>query len=200
MTQRSNDLIDGAPVYLRRFLRSFLVRCPRCKARATVVWSAAAGLPRATCVACAHVEEGWAPPTDAYIERCRRARCSRCNEWLGAANTLYRASSDELDIVCPCGAVRTNRLPSRSLIGAPVDPYLRIPLWLQTPVGGENLWAYNVEHLEFLGSYLSGTLRTRAPNENRSLASRLPAWMKSAKRRDDVLNGIARLRQRADKT
>ncbi|MFK8004013.1 MAG: hypothetical protein AB8H86_30895 [Polyangiales bacterium] len=196
MPERSSDLLNDSPVYLRRFLNHFSVECPRCPSRAKVVLNAE-GTPRVSCLACAHIHEGWAPPDDAFVEQCKKARCSRCNEWLGDASMLYRASDDELDIHCACGATRTKRLPRRWLTGVPVDPYLRLPLWLRCAVGAETLWAYNVEHLDFLHSYLSGTLRKRTPNEKSSLVTRLPAWMKSAKRRDDVLKGLARLQQRA---
>lgn len=196
MPERSSDLLNDSPVYLRRFLHRFLVECPQCHSRAEVVLGPE-GTPRVSCLACAHVHEGFAPPSEAFVEQSKRARCSRCNEWLGEAKVLYRACDDELDILCACGAVRTKRLPRRWLIGQPVDPYLRLPLWLQCAVGAETLWAYNHEHLDFLHRYLSGTLRKRAPNEKWSLATRLPAWMKSAKRRDAVLKGLARLQQRA---
>ena len=81
------------------------------------------------------------------------------------------------------------------------DDFFELPLWLQIPCCGEVLWAYNARHLEFLETYVQASLRerVRSPDRgwsNQSLASRLPAWIKSAKNREEVLQGIARLRER----
>ena len=63
-----------------------------------------------------------------------------------------------------------------------------------------DLWAFNRRHLELLESYVEAKLRERHEDEdqgwaNTSLVSRLPAWMKSAKNREEVLKGLARLRE-----
>jgi hypothetical protein len=81
------------------------------------------------------------------------------------------------------------------------DDYFELPLWLQTPCCGEVLWAYSERHLTFLEDFVGARLRERVRDEeygwsNKSLASRLPSWMKSAKNRDEVLRGLARLRTR----
>src|SRR5699024_2318562 len=86
--------------------------------------------------------------------------------------------------------------------------YDALELWLQTPCCGETLWAYNKEHLDFLEQYVAATLRERThpdgtlwsqtPARNSTLASRLPAWIKSAKNREAVLKGIGKLRQMLD--
>jgi hypothetical protein len=83
------------------------------------------------------------------------------------------------------------------------DDYFSRPLWLQTPCCGEVLWAYNERHLEFLEGYIGAQLRERGRGEhgwsNRSLASRMPGWMKSAKNRAEVMKGLARLRARLNR-
>lgn len=60
------------------------------------------------------------------------------------------------------------------------------------------LYAYNAEHLEYLASYIGGRLRREIPGtsslRNRSQLSRLPAWVKSAKNREELLKAIERLR------
>jgi|SRR5579859_6628962 len=82
--------------------------------------------------------------------------------------------------------------------GGPYDWYFRLPLWLQTPCCSDILWAFNEEHLRFLESYVTAKQRIKFHAEGRirngTMASRLPAWMKSAKNRDEVVKGIARLR------
>lgn len=54
----------------------------------------------------------------------------------------------------------------------------------------------NLEHLDFLERYIESGLRERIPNINKSLASRLPQWIKSNKNRDDILSCIKKLRQK----
>lgn len=73
------------------------------------------------------------------------------------------------------------------------DPYFDAPLWLQTSCCGEVLWAYNREHLDALEDFVGAELRDAYPNG--TMASRLPAWLKSAKNREDVLKGIRKLRE-----
>jgi len=80
----------------------------------------------------------------------------------------------------------------------PYDWYFHRPLWLQTPCCGEILWAFNAEHLTFLEQYVTAKQRARpyvqTGARNRTIASRLPFWFKSAKNRDTVLKGITQLK------
>lgn len=43
--------------------------------------------------------------------------------------------------------------------------------------------------------YVEAELRERIPNINKSVASRLPQWIKSAKNRDEILKCIRKLRK-----
>lgn len=81
-------------------------------------------------------------------------------------------------------------------MGGSVDWYFKLPLWLQISCCGEILWAYNLRHLEFIEKYVAAKLRERKPHSNKSMASRLPNWIKSAKNRDEVLKGIGKLREK----
>ena len=137
-----------------------------------------------------------------------------------AAGDAYLSDfADEVLVVCPacggcvrvvgvagahraacyaCAWTRETREPTRSY-GVPYDPWLGLPLWLQTPVAGEVLWAFNAAHLTVLESYVRADLRERGdhdPAMPRPMTDRLPRWLKSAKHRDEVLAGIARLRRR----
>ncbi len=76
-----------------------------------------------------------------------------------------------------------------------------VELWLQVPCCGETLWALNEQHLEFLEKFIGAGLRERRRDEtfgwaNRSLDSRLPRWMTSAKNREEVMRGLQRLREK----
>ncbi|MEE3718420.1 hypothetical protein V2H45_16895 [Tumidithrix elongata RA019] len=90
-------------------------------------------------------------------------------------------------------------------IGGDRDWYFNLTLWLQIPCCGEILWAYNAEHLDFLENFVRAKLRERSPDpklgwQNQSLASRLPNWLQSAKNRQQILHGIAKLREKLPDT
>lgn len=79
-------------------------------------------------------------------------------------------------------------------IGGGRDWYFRLPLWLTIECcGGKILWAYSERHLNFIENYVGASLRERQPHVNKSMASRLPQWIKSAKNRDEILKAIERL-------
>jgi len=80
--------------------------------------------------------------------------------------------------------------------GSFTDSDFGLPLWLQTTCKNHVLWADNLSHIEFLENYIGSDLRQRQPNLNRSLASRLPNWMKQASHRKHVMAGLKRLRNK----
>jgi hypothetical protein len=84
--------------------------------------------------------------------------------------------------------------------GGPVDPFFGLPLWLQAGCcGGRTLWAFNRRHLDLLEAYVGAKLRERCASPgSSSMLARLPAWVKSAKHRDEVLRTISRLRSSLD--
>jgi hypothetical protein len=112
-------------------------------------------------------------------------------------------------VTCPsCGAravATSDRLVCSTCAHA--RPYKRVwcwetsrfvaDLWLTTPCAGHTLWALNAQHLDLLESYVGATLREDAyPSSVRrmTILAKLPAWLKSAKHRNEVLRGIGRLR------
>lgn len=81
-------------------------------------------------------------------------------------------------------------------IGGNFDWYFRLPLWMQISCCGETLWANNEKHLEFIEDYVGARLRERKPFVNKSLASRLPNWIKKAKNREEILKAIGKLKEK----
>jgi ribosomal protein S27AE len=83
------------------------------------------------------------------------------------------------------------------LLGQPIDCYFRLPLWYATDFKGEELFAYNRRHLQFLKEFIGDKLRGRRETEhgwsNRSLESRLPKWIQAAKNREGLLKKIEQL-------
>ncbi|MGW4208691.1 TFIIB-type zinc ribbon-containing protein [Lentzea sp. NPDC004789] len=97
-------------------------------------------------------------------------------------------------LVCPsCAHTRPYH---RTFCGEPHRDF--VPgLWLQTPCAGHTLWALNAEHLDLLESYVTAKLREDPlPTSVRRMTvlAKLPAWLKSAEHRDEVLRAIRRLR------
>lgn len=127
------------------------------------------------------------------------ANCPRCGQ---CANLTSTPGSRTYACVCDsCGYSEKHaiiREPYRT------DWYARRDSWnkwlrLQTPCCGDTLYALNGDHLTFLESYISAKLRGRRHDpklgwSNKSLSSRMPQWMTSAKNRDEVLKCIRRLK------
>ncbi len=87
-----------------------------------------------------------------------------------------------------------------SVWGRAVDPFFRLPLWLTAECcGGHTLWALNGRHLDLLEGYVAARLRERGLGRGgMTYVARLPAWLKSAKHRDEILRVISRLRASLD--
>lgn len=178
--------------YLAEFRGVIDVRCPRCAAHAAVRSPVDGSDGRVACSHCgfsaSQDEDGWLGPMRGVARR----RCPSSGHWMERTSNGPR--HDHLaHLVCECGwdcqePYRWDRLP----LGI-IDPVFGLDLWLQAPFRGEVLWAYNGEHLAFLRDYVAADLRERMPKRNRSLVARLPAWIKSAKNRDDLLGAIAKL-------
>ncbi len=116
----------------------------------------------------------------------------------------------EVRIICSsCGFNKT--LESRSkrkdpkqkegnilIFGSPVDPFFHLPDWLQADFSSEILWAYNLEHIEFLAEHVGAKLRERNGFKFRirSIGARLPRWMTSASNREAVFKAIEKLQEK----
>ncbi|MFE3826706.1 hypothetical protein [Streptomyces sp. NPDC059092] len=84
--------------------------------------------------------------------------------------------------------------------GGTEDPFFRQPLWLQTRCAGHILWAYNEKHVHELTAYVSAVLRQRVASPATAMFPRLPAWMKRAGNRPEVLARLRTLRELAERS
>jgi len=84
------------------------------------------------------------------------------------------------------------------IFGAPVDPFFHLPVWLSADFSGETLWAYNLEHLNFLAEHVGAKLRERnsLAFNVRSIGARLPRWMTAADNREAILKAIEKLKEK----
>ena len=114
---------------------------------------------------------------------------------------LVRDFQDTLIVACPsCNKpVDYHREKFSCIHCGHIRPYLSSSenlLFLQIDCCGHTLRAFNLKHLDFIEQYIGAALRERTPNINKSLISRLPQWMKSAKHREEILKGIQKLKKR----
>ena len=128
--------------------------------------------------------------------------CPKCS----SKAVVVPLGEDKVRASCvECGYTKDKSSNGRSFYwndDNPTDGYFGFNLWLRTDSVGNSLWAFNNEHLEFLGSYVSASLRERTKDEewgwcNSSLASRLPKWIKSSKNRGALLKAINELKTKA---
>jgi hypothetical protein len=85
------------------------------------------------------------------------------------------------------------------------DPWFGLDPALLGDFRREVIWAYNLRHLDVIEQFVAAELRPRRTNKPQSSdrgeteagLERLPAWMTSAKSRDDVLQCIAKMRRRS---
>ncbi|GAA2080068.1 hypothetical protein [Actinomadura alba] len=163
---------------LWRFAQEILVRCPRCAGRAVVV------------VHPDHREDQrYAVALLTAPHRLSCPGCGHTDEW----SPRPMRPGDRDVYFFGGGSVAVPRLTG------PDDPFFGLPLWLRRPCcGGRVLWAYNAAHLELLERYVTARLRERHPwTGSGSMLERLPAWMKAAGNRDEVLAAMRVLRARA---
>ncbi|GAA1587804.1 hypothetical protein GCM10009678_82790 [Actinomadura kijaniata] len=116
--------------------------------------------------AAAHMQAVLVPPDTAPPEFGCRLRCPNCG--------LFK---DEQRVL---------RRPWR-------DPHAGFVLWLRAACRGRTLWAYNLDHLALLESYIAARLHESGPDPD-GMLPRLPGWLISAKHRDEVLRAARRLR------
>ncbi|MFM9448619.1 hypothetical protein [Streptomyces acidiscabies] len=109
--------------------------------------------------------------------------CPRCDR---IAHRERRRADHEVRVICrSCGFTAVGGRGER--------------LWLESGTRHGTIWAYNLEHLTVLRDFVAADLREHAPwyeHEHRRMTyvAKLPAWIKSAKNRTEILRTIDRLR------
>ncbi|QSB06096.1 hypothetical protein [Natronoglycomyces albus] len=159
-----------------------LVHCPRCDDMAIRREC------HVTCGSCAYTDRLKRKPKVKPVEPSQTVMCPECNRYVGT----YRSDLRLHRLRCRgCGwakepTARQWPVPKR---------HKRAPLWLDIDFRGNSLWAWNDQHLSFMEAYVAAGVRDVSPS-NSTIASRLPAWIKSGKNREDLLRALAKLRAR----
>lgn len=179
MSTRFQD--DGRRIW--DFIEDILVECP-------------------SCGGCAHVLPK--DPRHARLSGARRVSCLRCGYSRDAASGGAKKARPRWEKRQRVGKkwrqASTSTFtgaPRRPAHNAPADWFFGLPLYLQTPCAGETLWALNARHLAWIEAFLSAKLREDAsPTRHKTAVSGLPQWLIVARRRDEALRGVARLRSK----
>jgi hypothetical protein len=115
-----------------------------------------------------------------------------------AQDERHQARSDR-ELACDHCLLR--RLSGSVLLlrGGLRDPFLHLPLWLQTPCGSHTLWAFNEAHIDFLRAVFRAKLREDAPGSHvtENYSGRLPHWVVNRKNRTQVLKALDQLQAKA---
>jgi len=162
-------------------------------------------------------KESYQKRIDDFIEDmyviCPSCSCKAIIKIPGTAS-IHKKNEQEIKLICTaCGYNKklaekpdtilhktSNKTISGKIIiiGAAVDPYFHLPLWLTTECCDHMLWAYSYNHLNFLQMHVEAKLRERDTRQmmNKSLGSRLPKWMTGKKNRETILKAIEQLKNK----
>lgn len=183
------------------YLDRVIVHCPKCTGRATITndgkWHFKN--PRLYCPDCHHHQT---QRMTRYVAELKY-NCPDCGERIEESLTSLKQKRKEIKVKCPtCGQVHAHqpKYTEQQWIFLPgeegTDPFFRLPLWLRGPVKKHLFWAYNYEHLATLKGYIGARLRTRSGKGYTSMVEKLPAWISSAKNREELVRLIGQLEKK----
>lgn len=201
-----NDKIrryTGKALVKELYKDEFLVVCPRCGDQAKI--TTGTGMYKDTgkiiCSACNFMQE-----SDELIRynTIVKRNCDNCGKNIDVTIPNCKEKSDSITVACKhCNNVRTYtpryeeyRLFYKSTGTDIKDSVFNLPLWLQTEVKGEILWAYNRKHLSDIRDYVAAKLREREVDNYTTMVEKLPSFIKSAKNRAAILKAINKMMKR----
>ncbi len=193
---------DGRP--LAAYADEISVVCPDCRHAGTVFaeWQPYRWQASFCCGHCASkldsARDDWRGP----VSISGRRPCGFCgHKWLSVEKVYASRPANPpkpLPGLCPrCG--HTTKISGewhRVHSAEAADPHFGLPLRLTTTTRLGPVWVYNGRHLLALQDYVQATLRERNGSSNRSMFSRLPAWMKLARNRETMLRALKRLQDK----
>ena len=176
----------------------FIVHCPECGGKAIIqpekdTW-------KLKCSSCFHVEKKghWYGALTVFAS----VKCRECNASI-SRSAPSNGHWKKIMLRCnQCGDeceydahVSTHPIHD----GFMTDPVFGLRLWLQDNFRDDIFWAYNYDHLTLLKDYISAKLRERGISprntirKNSSMISRLPAFIRKAGNRKELLKLIEEL-------
>lgn len=176
-----------------------LVVCPKCTKRATITKEEPLSYFSKRilkCSNCFYQQEG--RKTSFSVEL--NCHCANCAAEIKVSFQNMKEKKDKIAVRCTaCGETESYepRNTEQEWIyknaGHPSDSYFGLPLWLTHNFRGNNFWAYNYKHLNYLKEYIAADLREKNGRLGFTMVEKLPDWIKSAKNRDKLTKLISEL-------
>ncbi len=189
-------------ISIYHFVNEILVECPKCRKRAVVTKDEPQSFfSRRTlkCPNCFHSEKGRRESYSVELN----CHCSNCAAEIDICIPNVNKKKEAIAIKCTkCG--ETDNYKPRNIeqqwtyrgIGKPSDNYFGLPLWLTDNFRGNDFWAFNYDHLEYLKEYISADLREKNGRTHWTMVEKLPDWMKSGKNREKLMKLISELERK----
>ncbi|MCR8986791.1 hypothetical protein ABE137_01970 [Brevibacillus laterosporus] len=176
-----------------------VVHCPKCSKNAYISIESNEYVLR--CGACYYTET----QMEAY-KYSARGVCQHCERYFNLeVKDEKQMTQKQLNIACP-HCQTTNQVPMHRVadyrwryqdIRDGRDPIFHLELYYLDYFRGKPVWAVNREHLSYLISYTSATLREKPANGPMRTASHsLPVYMKEAKNRDAIVKILHKLQKK----
>lgn len=184
---------------LSYFDDEILVECPKCSKRAIVTKTEPTSYFSNRVLKCPNCFYHQTGRQEFYAVELN-CNCSNCAAEIKVSIPNAKEKKDIIAVKClKCGDTQNYepRNIRHELIykstGKPSEAYFGLPLWLTHNFRGNNFWAYNYRHLNYLKQYISADLREKNGRLGWTMVEKLPDWMKSAKNRDKLTKLISEL-------
>lgn len=184
------------------FDNEILVECPKCNQKAIITKDKPDSYfssRKLRCMNCFHLESS---PKQSFIVELN-CNCSNCGAGININIPNVNEKKESIAIKCDNCGITHNYAPRNIaqqwkyiVSGKPTDNYFGLPLWLNGNFRGENFWALNYSHLEYLKEYISAELRERNDRTHMTLVEKLPEWIKSGKNREKLIKLINELEKK----
>ncbi|TGL75985.1 hypothetical protein [Leptospira yasudae] len=193
------DRIQEKYVGLFDYSNLILVQCPKCKHKAEVLnESEFRNNRKVHCNHCGFIkteEDNYWNGTYMLVAQ----RCPVCGNrhFYRKSNVKLKSTKEVIKSVSCSKCQKTSKVKLdliREVSTYKVtDPYFGLSLWLQKTVNNHTLWFYNYEHLQDIKEYIQAGLREKIPDNKRTMFTKLPKWIKSAKQREKIIESIVQL-------
>ncbi len=189
-------------ISIYHFEDEIFVECPKCEKRAIITKdNPKSYFSQRTlkCPNCFHSQNG---RKESYAIELK-CHCSHCASELKVEMPNVNEKKETIAVKCSsCG--KTENYSPRNIAqewkyestGKPSENYFGLPLWLTETFRGNNFWAFNYDHLEYLKQYISAELREKNGRTHWTMVEKLPDWMKSGKNRDKIVKLITELERK----
>ncbi len=209
MNKRAKNRFIDKPIHTFSMWSEMTVICPSCGKAGTVVLDREQQVAVFRCNGCYRHEK--IVPCGGYDFQVS-AQCTSTGKRFKKFLPQNQVHGSKQRVKCPycnefvVGDVQGQRESTGLIykkVWTAIDPYFHYPLFFQTNFRGKTIWALNREHLQYLIEYLSADLRTVQPDYHqtyktiRTQSDVLPAYMKYAKNREDIVKKLKKLQVEA---